>query len=105
MRTILVLITVTCYSPLIWSIKDQTNEEWGTLFFSKQARNKPIVLATETTMHYQGILKSINKRKTYWLNNKMQQSLPNGMYLKNNQLVIPRKEKQIILAPGEQYDG
>jgi hypothetical protein len=107
MRSVLKHLLPVFFCALAWGGQGQKREEktWGRLFFSAPERvqhAQPTQVAH--TIIYQGVLHSIDKKPTYWINASMQQVLPKGSMRHNNQLVWSEGKTRITLSPGETYE-
>ena len=108
MRPILMGVVCIFWCVVVWGgnnkMKEVATLRWGRLFFSAQVRMRHIPdLPLKASIIYQGILRSVGKKPTYWMNDTMQQSLPRGVLRQDNRLLVQQGEKRITLAPGETY--
>lgn len=83
-----------------------TTRQWGTLFFSKEMRktSSVLVVGAPVSIVYQGVLQGLGKKPIYWINEKMQESLPLTVKSKGSKLIIYGHQEVTELEPGQTYD-
>lgn len=86
--------------------QELTMRQWGALFFSKEMRKTSSVLVVDApvSMVYQGVLQGLGKKPIYWINEKMQESLPPTIKSKGSKLIIYGHQEVTELEPGQTYD-